>query len=198
MIELVRIPEQQTSTEYQPRNVGDGFLYGAELEFRKKLDFISPFMSNFKVNGNLTLVESRIDMTDAEHKSRKSYEKKGQNIKDHRRMAGQSPYVVNAGITYGNQDIGLEAGAFYNVKGPTLKIVGGGLFPDVYQKPFHSLNLTLNKTLGEEENTTLNLKVSNVLNSRDESVYRSFRATDQIYTSMNPGTTFSIGISHKF
>ena len=197
-IELVRIPEQQTSTEYQPRNVGDGFLYGVEMEFRKNLDFISPFMSDFKVNGNLTLVDSRIDMTDAEYNSRKTYEKEGQDIKEYRRMAGQSPYVINGGITYNKQDIGLKAGAFYNVKGPTLKIVGGGLFPDIYQKPFHSLNLTFNKTLGKEENTTIDFKVSNVLNSREESVYRSFQAEDKIYTSMNPGIAFSIGVSHSF
>ena len=41
-IELVRIPQQRTNVEYQPRNVGDGRLYGMEFEFRKALDFIGP------------------------------------------------------------------------------------------------------------------------------------------------------------
>ena len=197
-IELVRIPEQQTSTEYQPRNVGNGFLYGVEFEFRKDLDFISDFMSRFNVSGNLTLVESRVDMTDAEFNARKTFEKEGQDIKDYRQMAGQSPYVLNAGITYGNKELGLDAGAFYNVKGPTLKIVGGGLFPDVYQKPYHGLNVSVNKTLGKEGNTKLDFNISNVLNSQNKSVYKSFKASDQIYTLMNPGRTFSIGISHSF
>ena len=197
-IELVRIPEQQTSTEYQPRNVGDGSLYGIEMEFRKNLDFLSPALSPFNINGNLTLVESQIDMTQSEFYSRKNYEKQGQKIDDTRQMAGQSPYVINAGITYKNREIGLEAGTFYNVKGATLSIVGGGLFPDIYIKPFHSLSFSLNKKLGKNQNTTIDFKVSNILNSKRERVYQSYRAKDQIYSARNPGTSFSVGFSHKF
>ncbi|MDZ7606828.1 MAG: TonB-dependent receptor [Cyclobacteriaceae bacterium] len=98
-IELVRIPEQQTSTEYQPRNVGDGSLYGLEFEFGKSLDFIAPALSNFNINGNFTIVESQIDMTNTEYNSRKTYEKNGETIENVRAMAGQAPYVVNIGFT---------------------------------------------------------------------------------------------------
>ncbi|MCF8307833.1 MAG: TonB-dependent receptor [Bacteroidales bacterium] len=197
-IELVRIPEQQTSTEYQPRNVGSGKVYGLEMEFRKDLDFIAPAFNHFNVNGNLTLVESRIDMTDTEYESRKTYEKEGQNINDTRRMAGQSPYVINAGLTYSNSDLGLVTGAFYNVKGKTLKIVGMGLFPDIYDEPFHSLNFSLSKKIGKNHKTELDFKVSNILNERRESFYQSFRARDRIYNSLNPGMIFSLGVSHEF
>ena len=82
-IELVRIPEQQTSTEFQPRNVGNGRLYGIELEARKKLDFLTPALENFNVSGNVTFVESQIDMSNAEFEARKSFEKTGQTIKSH-------------------------------------------------------------------------------------------------------------------
>ena len=51
-IELVRIPEQQTSTEYQPRNVGNGDLYGIEFELRKS------FLKNFSFNTNVTIAVS--------------------------------------------------------------------------------------------------------------------------------------------
>jgi len=197
-IELVRIPEQQTSTEYQPRNVGDGELYGLEVEFRKRLDFIAESLTHFRVNGNLTLVESVIDMTQTEYESRKTYEKEGQSLDDTRQMAGQSPYVINAGITYGNPETGLEAGAFYNVKGETLTIVGAGLFPDIYIEPFHSLNVSVKKSFGEENNTAISFKATNVLNQYRQSVYQSFRADDQIYSRKDPGLSFSLGISHKF
>lgn len=197
-IELVRIPEQQTSTEYQTRNVGDGQLFGVEVEFRKDLDFIAPAWSNFNLSGNLTVVESQIDMTSAEFNSRKSYEKTGESIESTREMAGQSPYVVNGGLTYSSRDVGVEAGLFYNVKGPTLSIVGAGLFPDIYIKPFHSLNFSLNKKIGKDQNTAIELKVSNLLDSTMETYYQSYQAEDQPNTGISPGRTFGIGVSHQF
>ena len=197
-IELVRIPEQQTSTEYQPRNVGDGLLYGIEIEARKDFGFLSPSLSNLNVNGNVTLVKSTIEMTDMEFNSRMTYQKEGENISDKRSMAGQSPYVINAGIGYNSTEAGLDAGLFYNVKGSTLSIVGAGLFPDIYSEPFHSLNFSLSKKLGKNKNSSVDLKISNLLDSEVKSVYRSYQATDQIYSLQNPGRSFSLGFSYQF
>lgn len=197
-IELVRIPQQQTSTEFQPRNVGDGRLYGLEFEFRKDLTFLGPNWNRLNASANVTLVRSEIDMTDREFQSRKTYEKTGETITNTRQMAGQAPYVINAGLTYSHQEIGLDAGLFYNVKGPTLSIVGAGLFPDVYIQPFNSLNFSLNKKIGKEKNTTLDFKVSNILNDRMESFYTSFNAEDQIFDQFIPRRAFSLGLSHRF
>jgi TonB-dependent receptor len=197
-IELVRIPTQQTSTEFQPRNVGDGQLLGIELEATKSLEFISEKIKNFSVSGNLTLVQSRIDMTDSEFNARKDYEREGEAIKNYRPMAGQAPYVVNFGLSYGDVEKGIQTGIFYNVKGPALQIVGSGLTPDVYQDPFHSLNFGFNKKLGEERKTAIDIKIANILNDKVESVFKSYKADDQIFSSLNPGITFGIGITHKF
>ena len=197
-IELVRIPEQQTSTEYQPRNVGDGMLVGIEVEFRKDLEFISPALRNFNLNGNFTYVESQIAMTDVEFNSRKTYEKTGENIGDRRQMAGQAPYVINGGLSYSHADIGIETGIFYNVKGPTLFIVGAGLFPDIYHEPFHSLNFGFNKKLGKAQRTSVDFRVSNILNDKLETHYKSHGTEDQPFTSFSPGRTFSVGVNHQF
>ncbi|MFO7978676.1 MAG: TonB-dependent receptor [Bacteroidales bacterium] len=197
-IELVRIPEQQTSTEYQPRNVGDGTLYGLELEMRKNLGFIAPALNAIGLSGNITLVESTIDMTTMEYDSRKSYQKAGETISPTRQMAGQAPYVINAGVTYNHIDAGIEAGLFYNVKGPTLAITGAGLFPDIYTSPFHSLNLSLSKKLGQSQNTVIDFRISNMLNERNEIYYQAFRAEKQPYEVFSQGVAFSLGISYKF
>lgn len=197
-IELVRIPEQQTSTEYQPRNVGDGRLFGAEIEFRKDLGFVSPSLTDWNVSGNLTVVQSQIDMTELEYNSRLTFEKTGETIALTREMAGQAPYVINAGITYANADNGIESGLFYNVKGRTLAIVGAGLFPDIYDIPFHSLNFTFNKSLGEEARTSINFSITNMLNDKRQTKYGAFQAQDEIFDSLNPGVSFGLGISHKF
>lgn len=196
-IEIVRIPEQQTSTEFQPRNVGDGQLAGLEFEFRKRLNFISPRLHAFALNGNITLVDSRIDMTLTEFNSRKTYEKVGETIENTRPMAGQSPVVINAGLTYNHPENGVNAGVFYNVKGETLYIVGAGLFPDIYTEPFHSLNVSLSKSFGKNDRTTVDFRVANLLNDRIETFYQSFRADNQIFNSINPNRTFSLGCSVK-
>jgi outer membrane receptor protein involved in Fe transport len=197
-IELVRIPEQQTSSEYQPRNVGDGQLLGFETEFRKDLDFVSPLFANFNISGNFTYVVSSIDMTESEYNARKSYEKTGETIENTRQMAGLSPWVVNAGISYSNTESALNAGIFYNVKGATLVIVGAGLFPDIYQMPLHSLNFSINKKIGKAKKTMVDFKVSNLLNDKNEIFYKSYNAQDQIFESRSLGMTFSLGLSHKF
>ena len=197
-IELVRIPEQQTNTEYQPRNVGDGKLYGVELEFRKDLDFMGSILKDFNLSANITLVESTIEMTEVEYNARKTFEKAGETIEKSRVMAGQSPYVINAGISYGNPDNGWDAGLFYNVKGSTLTIVGGGLYPDIYIEPFHSLNLSINKKLGKDKKTSIDFKVSNILNQKVQSVFKSYKAAPELYSSLNPGISFGLGLSHKF
>jgi outer membrane receptor protein involved in Fe transport len=197
-IELVRIPEQQTSTEYQPRNVGDGRLFGAEIELRKNLDFFAPSLENFNISGNFTYVRSQIDMTNTEFNSRKTYEKDGQEIENVRVMAGQAPYIINAGFSYNNPVVGLDGGFFYNVKGATLVIVGAGLFPDVFAKPFHSLNFNMNKTLGSDQRSIITLSISNLLNSSRKEVYSAFRAKDQNFTRFEPGTTISVGWKYSF
>lgn len=197
-IELVRLTSSVTSTEYQPRNVGDGTLYGVEFEFNRNLDLISPLLKHFNISGNITLTHSEIEMTESEFNSRKAFEKEGQNIKQTRDMAGQSPYVINGGIGYNNLETGLSGGLFYNVKGETLSIVGAGVFPDMYLEPFHSLNFSLSKKLGEEKRTKIDFKISNLLDQTQKSSFKSYEAEDKPYSIYHPGRSFSLGLSFQF
>lgn len=195
-IELVRIQAQQTSSEFQPRNVGDGEVFGAEFEFRKNLGFITESLQYFGFSSNVTIVESIIDMTEQEFRSRKNFEKEGQTVKNTRKMAGQAPYIINAGISYDNPEIGLDGGLFYNVQGETLTVVGGSLFPDVYTEPFHNLRLNMNKSLGS--NASVNLSVSNLLNETRAEYYQGYRAEKQIFSKYKPHTTVSLGFKYSF
>ncbi len=197
-IELVRIPEAQTTSDFQPRNVGNGQVFGAEFEFIKSLGFIMPALKPLSFSGNITYVYSRIEMSDTEFEIRKAFEKEGQTIERTRAMAGQAPYIINAGFSYNNLETKLNIGAFYNVKGRTLEVVGGGLFPDVYTELFHSLNVTAGKSFGKDDKSTLSLKVSNVLNDVRESFYTSYEAQDQIFTRLAPGTEIALSYSYSF
>jgi TonB-dependent receptor len=197
-IELVRIPQQQTSTEYQPRNVGTGTLFGLEFEFNKSLDFISEKLDRFNFSSNITMVESSITMSDLEYNARKAYEKPGEGLKRKRGMAGQSPYVINAGLTYANSSKGINMGMFYNVKGATISIVGSGLFPDVYALPYNNLSFSFNKAVSKDKKWTLSLRADNILNDDIQFVFRGYGAQDQIFSDLDPRRSFSVGFSYKY
>jgi hypothetical protein len=195
-IELVRIPA--ALNDFQPRNVGNGTLIGGEFELRKNLGFISESLKMIAFSGNFTYTYSQIDMTDAEYNARLTNEKDGQTIERTRQMAGQAPYIVNAGFSYDNIEKGISAGLFYNVKGRTLEIVGGNVAPDIYTEPFNSLNATFNKTFGEDGKQAVNIKVANILNDVRESLFQAYEADGQVFNRLNPGIAVSIGYTYSF
>ncbi len=197
-IELVRIANSQSGNEFQPRNVGNGQVLGAELEFRKALDFVVPWMKNVSVYGNMTVVDSRIEMTEMEFDSRLVYQKTNEVVKDSRVMVGQAPYVINFGFQYNNPSRIFDAGLFYNVKGKTLNVVGEGFFPDIYSQPFNSLNFNLNKAIGKNEQATINFSINNILNDKREDFFEAYRAQDQIFNQLTPGTEIGLGVKYAF
>lgn len=200
-IEIVQFAAQIGS--FQPRNVGDGYVAGGELEVRQNLKFLGEKMANFTFTSNLTYTYSRIKFSPSEKQSRVENAKSGEIIGDYRDMAGQAPYVVNAGFSYngGTKGFlkGFEVGAYYNVQGRTLQYVGIANLPDIYSVPFHSLNFNTNKTF-EKENMSwsLGLKVSNLLLDKQESVFTSFGTSDLLFQSINPGTTISLKLGINF
>ena len=185
-------------TQVTPANLGNAKVYGAEFEFRQKLGFIFDNLENLNFNVNASIIQSELTMSVAEFDSRALATRDGETIDRKRDLQGQSPYLINAGLDYNNNEIGLQTGLFFNVQGKTLEVVGTGVVPDVYTKPFESLNFTLNKAFGENKRSIINLKITNILGSERESVYESFKAQDQVYSLRDPGTEISIGYSYKF
>jgi len=186
-------PDQLT-----PRNLGDASVLGFEFEFRKSLGFIANSLENLKFNVNASYIESSLTMFEDEYNRRVNAARDGESIDNKRDLQGQSPYLINAGLNYVNNDLGLQTGLFFNVQGKTLEVVGTGIVPDVYTVPFNSLNFTFNKKFGAEKKSSIDIKVSNILDSKRKSVYESYNATDQIFTQFSPGTEFSIGYSYSF
>ena len=137
-------------------------------------------------------------MSDPEFNSRTLAVRDGEIVDNKRDLQGQSPYLINVGFDYNNDDMGLQTGLFYNVQGKTLEVVGTGIVPDVYTLPYNSLNFTLNKAFGKNKNSSIDFKVTNILGDKKESNYESYKATDQLYSLRNPGTEFSLGYTVKF
>ncbi|HAF27989.1 MAG TPA: hypothetical protein DCG75_02980 [Bacteroidales bacterium] len=198
-IEMVQFATTQ-KIQIQPRNVGDGQLLGAELEFRQSFEILNKSLSNFSIASNFTYVQSRVKLSQSEYDSRVLSARTGQTIDEYRDMAGQSPYLLNIGLTYdgGTNGVweGLEVGLYYNVQGKTLQVVGIKDRPDIYTEPFHSLNLNLTKQF--KKGFGIGFKVKNILDSKVETVYKSYEANNQYYEFRETGTSYSISLSYKF
>ena len=136
-------------------------------------------------------------MSETEFTSRVNNARDGEVISRTRDMSGQAPYIINGGFSYKTVSGQLEFGAFYNVRGRTLEFVGIADRPDVYTRPFHSLNLTGSYKFGVDDKYGLGFKVDNLLQSKRESVFESFGSEDQLFSSLAPGTNFSVSLSYK-
>ena len=198
-IEMVQYATQVGA--YQPRNVGNGTLYGAEFEWRQNLGFIAPSLEPVSINTNITYSESMIELGVTEYESRVLNARDGESISNTREMAGQSPYLVNAGLSYNGGKNGfwknLEAGFYYNVQGKTLQYVGIADRPDIFSLPFHSLNFNANMTLDKLEKLSLGIKVSNILNEKKQMVFNSYEAVDEYFEYRDYGMSFSVSLGYK-
>lgn len=199
---LIEIVQYATQTgAFQPRNVGDGQVAGAELEVRQNLGIIATGLDRISFIANVTWTYSRIEVIKTEYESRKENARTGQTVEKYRNMAGQSPFLVNAGIAYDGAEKGFlegfEAGLYYNVQGRTLEVVGIVDRPDIYTLPFHSLNLNINKSFGESRRFQIGLKVDNILNESRESVFSSYEAEDQYYTRLHQGPSVQLRLGYK-
>ena len=188
----------QAPTQLTVDNLGSAQVYGVELEIRQRLGFISEDLRNLKFNANMSFIKSELTMSDDEFQSRTLAARDGEHINRKRDLQGQAPFLLNFGLNYNDSEKGLQTGLFFNVQGKTLEVVGIGLVPDVYTQPFESLNFTFNKAFGENKRSSIDFKVSNILGSNRESVYKSFNTQNKIYSLRSPGTEFSLGYSFKF
>ena len=131
-----------------------------------------------------------------EFQSRTANLRSGETLGNYRSMFGQSPFIVNLSLNYSNDTLGFESQLTYNVQGKRLAVVGVGEIPDVFDQPFHSLNLKISQGLGKTKQWKTSLTATNLLNQRRNRFYESYNANSQIYESFNPGRGVSLGISY--
>ncbi|GAK74423.1 TonB-dependent receptor [Nonlabens ulvanivorans] len=179
-----------------PLNLGNATVLGAEIELRKNLGFV-PALKNFNATLNVSIIDSNQNYSEDEENNRRDTLRDGQTLDDTRPLQGQSPYLVNAGLVYETES-DLRIGAFFNVQGRTLEIVGSGDIPDVYTLPFNSLNFTANKTFGETVKHSIGFKIDNILGDDRESEYEFFGTENRTFSFRSPQTTLSLNYGIKF
>jgi outer membrane receptor protein involved in Fe transport len=109
--------------------------YGVEVELRKGLAFMGETLETTTFFTNATLMKSEIRINQSLTGAFQTA--------DHRPMVGQSPYVVNAGLTYASPDNAVSATVLYNVAGRRIASAAELPLPSVYEEARHSLDLSL-------------------------------------------------------
>lgn len=109
--------------------------YGVELEARKRLGFLGESLDALTVVTNATIMKSEIEIGNESSGASKINEK--------RAMVGQSPYVVNAGLTFAPAETDFSATLLYNVVGKRIVNAAERPLPNVFEQPRHGLDLAL-------------------------------------------------------
>lgn len=205
-IELVSFPTAPDNLK--PRNSGQAEVYGAEVEVRKGINSVTgpKFLSRLFFGFNGTLVRSMVNLHSVivDNSGLTEFELRSNNLrtnevqKDSRPMAGQSPYAINASVTYEIPESQTSISLAYNVQGEQLTIIASGRVPDIYTVPFHSLNFNAYRSFGKEQRSRVTLGVSNILDEDKTLVYRAFNAPDEIYTTYKPGVGVSLKYAYTF
>lgn len=117
--------------------------YGAEIEFRKSLSGVteSKFLDNLGFNINASYIFSEVDLGETAMAQDRV-----------RPLQGQSPYIINAGTFYTDEQNQFSVHVYYNIFGTRIFSVGDVLFPTIYELPRHSLDLTVTKQVSERVN----------------------------------------------
>jgi outer membrane receptor protein involved in Fe transport len=125
--------------------------YGIELEFRKSLASLglSRFLRNTSVNINAAWIASSVDIGSAAA---------NQNQIQNRPLQGQSPYIINTGVYYMDDQSGISLNVAYNVFGPRIFSVGDKIFPSWWEMPRNSLDIQIGKVWAKRFETKLNVR----------------------------------------
>jgi TonB-dependent receptor len=167
--------------------------YGAEVEFRKKLDFANA-LRNFTFQANAAYIYSRV-------------KDESVNLAIDRPMQGQSPYLINLGLMYDLEKQGLNATILFNQIGERIYLVGdisaGAGAPDVYEAPRPVMDFQIAKKIIKNKGE-LRLNVSDILNQTQyfyqnaDGNKRTFqKAVDAYRFTRRFGTTFSLTFNYS-
>ena len=186
-IEAYFNPSSGGASTYNFINAKEANSFGAEVEFRKKLDF-SNALKNFTVQGNVSYIYNRVSKigNDAE-----------------RPMQGQSPYLFNAAIQYDIEKYGINTTLLFNQIGRRIAYVGGSDQPPIWENPRPVLDFQIAKKVLKNKGE-VKMNVSDIFNKNaifyndlnDNKKYD--KGTDAFAIKRKYGTNFSLTFGYNF
>ncbi|MGN6619350.1 MAG: TonB-dependent receptor domain-containing protein [Ilyomonas sp.] len=174
-------------------NADNSNLYGAEVEARKKLDFIpGRFFDHLTLYTNAAYIKGSVQFD---------------GVKINSSMQGQSPYLINTGLTYATTGDDFSVNILYNRMGPRLKFRGiNGAGRNIFEKPRDVIDVQLSKKILNNK-LEARLTVSDIL-AQAYTWYYNYEANpsnikydaskDKIMLSSKYGTTTALSLKYNF
>lgn len=159
--------------------------YGLEIEVRKNLGFIDKFLRLVSVNANVAFINSKVDLSGSGTTATTL----------ERRLQGQSPYTINAGLYYDNTELGTSVNLSYNRFGKRISEVGLEGLPDVEENGRDALDLTVIQRI--YKNFEVKFTARDIF-AQDYLYTQKILGKDELYKNFNSGTAFQLQFSFKY
>ncbi|MFN8353319.1 MAG: TonB-dependent receptor [Spirosomataceae bacterium] len=197
-IEVIFTGGANTTLNINFNNAKSATSTGLEFEVRKNLASISPakLLQKLSINFNAAFIYSRVKLQD----------KDADTQSDNRPLQGQSPYIINGGLTYSNPKKDFQLNVLYNIIGKRIYAVGavfgqGAIYPDWYEMPRNVIDITFSKGINQhffiKGGITDLLNQQNIILQDGNADGNYNKSSDQIIQSYSPGRQFSLGITYK-
>lgn len=179
-IEDVMIPSSSLPV-YGFDNADKAVLYGLEIDGRKGFSFISEWLKNYYIAGNVSFTESEVTLREEQETIYST---------NNRELQGLSPLVVNVTLGY---DIKRRSVTLsYNKMGERIRKVGmiddGNYYPDHYEDPAATLDFVWIERF--RNGIELKGKIGNML--QEETVWTQ---GDRVTQKYEEPMSFSIGLA---
>jgi outer membrane receptor protein involved in Fe transport len=172
-------------------------ISGAELEFRVLLSTLfarkneKSVLNNFTLSGNGTITRSSVDLGSSLNGGISS-----------RPLQGQSPYIINVGLSYVGDSSGLSSTLSLNRIGRRLAVAGSNLLPEFFDKERTVVDFQIAKTFLDNKLelkfNARDLLAQDIITYLDFDRSRTYTDKDKIFTKNRAPRMFIFSATFKF
>jgi TonB-dependent receptor len=175
-------------------NSEEATVWGFEIETRQNLGVVSPVLDAFSAGFNFAWINSEVPL---EEGLRESKALAIANVPDTRPLYDQSPYIINADITYDSVRSGTSVTVIFGYAAERLALINSGNH-DIYEQGAPILDLVISQRLGKH--WKLKFSADNLLNPEVTRAYNVDDPADAtyLYSSYTRGVTFGLSIGCEF
>ena len=204
-IELISTNQERTLSY---KNTPSATLLGAEFEFRTKIGSLlqsgsSSIWNKLTLFGNLSVIKSDVKLNVID--TNNFYYRQG------RVMQGQSPYVINGGVTYQDDEKNISSTLSINRYGQRIFLASNGdatqsgllIEPNLWENGRTQIDFQFTKSF-PEKNIDVKLNVKDILAQQlvffeDNNNNKKYdKGIDPKRSSLNFGRVISFTVSYKF
>ncbi|TCC96570.1 TonB-dependent receptor [Pedobacter hiemivivus] len=176
--------------EYRYVNLEGARDIGIELDLRKSLNFIMPesgLLKNIYVSGSLTWLKATVDLAPTQDST-------GVYKRD-RPLYGQSPYIINGGISYTGKHFGINA--LYNRYGKRIVYAATAQSYDEYERPCDIVDLQFSYKFLKQQRAEVKFNISDLLNQQLLIYQNRYAPGHPVYKEGDPSVQDAPGVGYK-